>query len=114
MPGCVIFRLRPSTLPKMNPIIRYFSAEKAWCSVGAAIAVLSAGVALWFFLKGRNAFQTGLAWPFLILGILFFIICLSVALRSDADATRVTTMVNGDLTTLKGVELPRMTAVMRN
>jgi len=98
----------------MNPVIRYFSAEKAWCSGGAIIAILSVAVALWFFFRVRQPFQTGMAWPFLVLGIIFFIICLSVARRSDGDAARVEALISQNQPGLRSEELPRMTGVMRN
>jgi hypothetical protein len=98
----------------MNPAIKYFTSEKNWCIVGAMIAVLSVAIALWFLLRSRQPFQTGIAWPFLILGIVFFIICASVAFRSNSDASRVSKMITGDRTSIASQEIPRMTAVMRN
>jgi len=81
---------------------------------GVFIAVISVIVALWFLIRVRQPFQTGIAWPFVILGVIFFVICLSVALRSDADLARVTSMIESDRAGLATKELPRMAAVMRN
>ena len=98
----------------MNPVIKYFSAEKSWCIAGAAIAVGSVAIALWFLFRSRQSFQAGMAWPFIILGIIFFMICFSVARRSDGDASRVTSMLATDQASLVSTELPRMVTVMRN
>jgi hypothetical protein len=97
----------------MNPVVKYFSAERAWCTIGAALALLSILVALWFFMRVKQPFQTGVAYPFLSLGIIFFTICLSVALRSQADISRVMTMIDNDLGSLRSIEVPRMNGVMR-
>jgi hypothetical protein len=97
----------------MNPIIRYFSAERLWCTGGAIIAVASIGIACWFLFRVRQPFQSGMAWPFLGLGILFFTICLSVAIRSTSDIARVTSMVKSNLPGIASEEQPRMSAVMR-
>jgi hypothetical protein len=98
----------------MNPVVKYFSAEKMWCTGGAMIAILSIGIALLFFLRIKQPLQTGMAWPFLILGFIFFVICLSVALRSGADASRVSLWVDTSKENLTSQELPRMIGVMRN
>ena len=98
----------------MNPAVKYFSLERTWCTVGVAIAAISILIALWFFFKVKQPFQTGMAYPFMLLGIVFFVICLSVALRSSGDLARVTNMIEQDRGALASVEVPRMAAVMRN
>jgi len=97
----------------MNPVIKYFSAERAWCTAGAAIALISVLVSLWFFFRIKQPFQTGMGYTFLLLGILFFIICVSVAWRTQADIARVSMMIGSDIASLKTVEIPRMNSVMR-
>jgi len=98
----------------MNPVVKYFSAERIWCTAGATIAVISIVLALWFFFKVKQPFQTGMAYPFMLMGIAFFAICLSVAFRTSGDLARVTAMIEQDRAALASVEVPRMTAVMRN
>lgn len=98
----------------MNPAIKYFSLERTWCTVGVAIAAISILVALWFFFKVKQPFQTGMAYPFAALGVVFFAICLSVAMRSSGDMTRVTNMIEQDRAALASIEVPRMAGVMRN
>jgi hypothetical protein len=98
----------------MNPAVKYFSLERAWCTAGVAIAAISILIALWFFFRVKQPFQTGMAYPFMLLGIVFFVICLSVALRSSGDLARVTNMIQQDRPALASVEIPRMNTVMRN
>jgi hypothetical protein len=97
----------------MSPVVKYFYAEKIWCAAGAGLAVLSIVLALWFLLRVRHPLQTGMAWPFMLLGLIFFVICLTVALRSNSDASRVSSWLADGKSNLASQELPRMTGVMK-
>lgn len=97
----------------MNPIEKYFTAERWWCAGGMALGFLATAVALYCLLKIKQPYYNGLAWVLLVLGLFFFIICIGVFLRSPKDVARVHAVIEHDAAQLKQEELPRMERVMR-
>jgi len=98
----------------MNPVEKYFTAERWYCAGGIAIGLIASSLALYFFLKVKEPFYSGMGWPFLVLGFFFLIICTGVFFRSPHDIARVNAAIEKKDAHVKDVELPRMDKVMRN
>jgi hypothetical protein len=77
----------------MSPVVKYFQAEKIYCVVGGFASAVSILVGLYFLFKERHPFYTGIAYPFLILGFFFLVICTTIVLRTASDISRVNTAV---------------------
>lgn len=101
-------------MPDVSPVIKYYTAERMWCIAGAVIALASIAIAVWFLFKTKEQYTTGISYPFLVLGIIFFAICASVATRSTADLRRVTDIIQSSPPLLGNGEIPRMQKVMAN
>lgn len=96
----------------MEPVLKYFQAEKVYCIFGACFAALSLVVALYFLLSVRQPFYSGMAYPFLVMGLFFLVICTTVAHRAPADIARVTSFITENRSLIREQELPRMNNVM--
>jgi hypothetical protein len=98
----------------MNPIVKYFEAEKMYCWIGLAVTVLTIGLALTWLFRTKLPFYNGVAWPFLIFGIFLLLICIGVIIRSPKDIQRVSAMIENNRSSISQEEIPRMDTVMRN
>lgn len=98
----------------MNPIVKYFDAEKTYCWIGLLVTLVTIGLAINWFFRTRVTFYNGMAWPFLILGVLLLVICVGVIIRSPSDIRRVSAMVDNNKSLISAEEIPRMDKVMRN
>jgi hypothetical protein len=98
----------------MNPVEKYFSAERWYCGGGIGIGLVAISLAAYFFLKIKQPFYTGMGWSFMVLGFFFLIICIGVFIRSPKDIERVNAIVQSNPAQLQQEEIPRMDGVMRN
>lgn len=98
----------------MSPAAAYFAAERAESLVFMAIGVaaLAASFLFWFGLKTR--FWRGMAWPLALIAAIQITVGSTIWLRSPLDAERVQQIVQQEPARVKGEEIPRMQAVMRN
>jgi hypothetical protein len=98
----------------MNPVIKYFSAERFYCAIGIGIGVVAILVAICFLVRIKQPFFNGASYPLLIVGLFFLVICTGVYMRSPKDIVRVNAAIANDPTHVKSIELPRMEKVMSN
>src|SRR3990172_1605580 len=98
----------------MQEGMRYFHGEQLQCSIGIAISLVSAGIALFFLFQHKPALYKGMAYVFLILSGFLLIICVAVVLRTPHDIQRVSGYVEHDTEKIVTHEVPRMEKVMRN
>lgn len=101
------------TFYTMTPIEKYFTAERWYCAGGIILGLAAIAVAGYFLLRVREPYYSGMAWPLLVIGLLFLIICVGVFVRSPQDITRVTDYVQANSPLLQSEELPRMARVMK-
>lgn len=97
----------------MNPVLKYFNAERFYCGIGITIGGIALLLALYFWLKVKQPFYVGMAYPLVIVGTFFLIICTGVFFRSPRDIARVQHAIGNDRSHIKSVELPRMDGVMK-
>ena len=98
----------------MNPIVKYFDAEKTYCWIGLAVTVFTIALAISWLFRTRITFYNGMAWPFLIFGVFMFSICIGIIFRSPKDTQRVRAMVDSNRSLITAEEIPRMNKVMKN
>lgn len=98
----------------MNPVEKYFTAERFWCALGMGLGVLAIAVAAYCFIKLKQPFYSGMAYSLLVLGVFFLVVCVGVFFRSPKDITRVNQYLESKSQMLSNEELPRMDKVMRN
>ena len=98
----------------MNPIEKYFRAEKnesiLFLSVGAAALV----VGIFFLMKLKRPFYTGMAYPLVAVALLQIVVGGAIFLRSPKDMARVHAMLSTNKASVGTEEIPRMEGVMRN
>lgn len=98
----------------MNPIVKYFYAEKAesLLFIGVGIfAILLCGY-FFFFLKG--SFWKGVAIPLVFFSIVQIIIGTTIFARSPKDLERVENTLKNESHKIITVEIPRMEKVLKN
>lgn len=99
---------------KMNPIEKYFEAEKAESLLFILIGLAGILLAGYFLLKLKLPFYKGMAWPFIAIALIQLVVGTSVYFRSAKDIERVNTMLKTDSMKIQTEEIPRMETVMRN
>lgn len=98
----------------MNPVTKYFTAERAYCALGMGIGLVAILISIYFLVRVKQPFYTGMSYPLIIIGLFFLVICTGVYLRSPKDITRVNAAVATNVSEIKNSELPRMENVMKN
>jgi hypothetical protein len=98
----------------MNPIVKYFNGEKAESYIFILTGVIALAMALYFILVLKSSFWKGVAIPFIIVGMLEFIVGYTIVTRSPKDNTRVETFIQKEPQNVKILEIPRMEKVMSN
>ncbi|MEZ4947701.1 MAG: hypothetical protein R2804_19370 [Cyclobacteriaceae bacterium] len=98
----------------MTPVEKYFNAERWNCVGGIGIGLVAIAFALYYLLKVKEPYYTGMAWSLLVLGLFFLIVCVGVFIRSPKDIVRVTEYVEARSPLLQTEELPRMEKVMKS
>jgi hypothetical protein len=98
----------------MNPVIKYFDAEKTWCIGGLFVGLLTIGFAAYWLIKLKQPFYNGVSWPFLLFGLFISSICIGIIIRSPKDVERVNVIIETNNRLVQSEEIPRMEVVMRN
>ncbi|MCU0327908.1 MAG: hypothetical protein MUE53_02855 [Chitinophagales bacterium] len=98
----------------MNPVLKYFSGEKAESYLFILVGVLAFALAVYFVFVLKTSFWKGVAIPFFVVACLEFIVGYTIVTRSPKDIIRVENFIQSDTQKIKTVEIPRMEQVMRN
>ncbi len=98
----------------MTPIQEYFDGEKTQCTLGLILALLFIGLAIFFLVQVKTDYYRGMAYPFLAIPVLLFVICVTIILRAPEDMIRVTKYAIEQPTKIRTEEIPRMEKVIRN
>ena len=98
----------------MNPIEKYFYAEKYESVFFVLVGIMSILVAIYFFVKVKQAFYNGMAYPLIAVALIQIIVGSSVYFRCSKDIVRVTEIVQTDKAKIQTEEIPRMKIVMNN
>jgi len=98
----------------MNPIEKYFGAEKSESVLFVLVGVAAIAVAAWFVWKVRQPFYQGMAYPLVAVALIQIVVGTTVYLRSPKDLERVSSLVANQRAIIQQEEIPRMEVVMRN
>ncbi len=98
----------------MNPIEKYFNAEKYESVLFVLVGIVAIAVATYFFLKVKQPFYSGMAYPLIAVALIQIVVGSTVYVRSPKDITRVNEIVQTDNTKIQTEEIPRMEVVMKN
>ncbi len=98
----------------MDFVREYFGAEKTESLLFVAVGLITAFLALYFWLGLKKPFYSGMAYPFLFVAVLQIVVGGTVFLRSDKDTERVEKYVRHDKPQIGQTEIPRMKTVMKN
>jgi hypothetical protein len=98
----------------MNPVEKYFGAEKAESLLFVLVGLVAISLAVYFFAKLKQPFYNGIAYPLIAIALIQITVGGSVYLRSSKDIARVNQMIQIDKTRVEAEEIPRMKIVMKN
>ena len=98
----------------MTPIEKYFGAEKSESLFFLAAGCLAMFAAAWFFIKVKQPFYNGIAYPLLLIALIQITVGSTVYWRSPKDSMRVTELVQNNKAGISAEEIPRMQIVMKN
>lgn len=98
----------------MDPIVKYFTGEKAESYLFLFMGVVALILAVGFLLGLKTAFWKGVAIPFLIVATLELAVGYTIVRRSPKDIVRVENYYKSDPAKIIDQEIPRMEKVMSN
>lgn len=98
----------------MDPIVKYFTGEKAESYLFLFMGVVALTLAVGFLLGLKTAFWKGVAIPFLIVATLEMVVGYTIVRRSPKDIVRVENYYKSDPAKIIDQEIPRMEKVMSN
>jgi len=98
----------------MNPLEKYFNDEKYESVLFVLVGVVAIFMATYFFVKLKQPFYSGMAYPLITVALLQIVVGSTVYFRSPKDILRVNEIVQTDKSKIQTEEIPRMTTVMKN
>lgn len=98
----------------MEQISKYFNAEKSESVIFILLGFVAIAFAAYFFMKIKQPFYNGMAYPFIAIALIQIVVGSSVYLRSPKDIVRVNQIVQTDKSKIQTEEIPRMKTVMKN
>ncbi|WP_439554096.1 hypothetical protein [Flavobacterium macrobrachii] len=98
----------------MRDIEKYFNAEKYESVLFVLFGVVAITFATYCFLKIKQPFYYGMAYPLITVALIQIIVGASVYFRSPKDIVRVDEIIQTDRSRIQNEEIPRMEVVMKN
>jgi hypothetical protein len=98
----------------MNQIEKYFNAEKYESVLFVLVGIVAIVTAAYFFIKLKQPFYSGMAYPLITVALIQIVVGSSVWLRSPKDIARVNQILQTDKAKIETEEIPRMKVVMKN
>ena len=98
----------------MNPVVRYFSGEKAESHLFISLGIVTVLLATYFLIGMKSSFWRGAAIPFMGVALLEIVVGVTISLRSPKDIVRVEHQIKYEPDRIRTEEIPRMEVVMRN
>ena len=100
--------------PSPNFVTTYFTEEKIESLFFIIIGITSVCLALIFWFIIKYSFYNGLAFPFLLVGLIQIIVGTTVYIRSPKDIIKVEQFIRNEPQKIQTEELPRMEVVMKS
>jgi hypothetical protein len=98
----------------MNPIINYFTGERAESYLFFVLGLLGIGISIYFILMKVSPFWKGFAVPMMLVSVLEIIVGITLIYRSPKDIIRVENYLKNEPSKIKTEEIVRMEKVMKN
>ncbi len=98
----------------MEPIIKYFSAEKSESILFIVIGIIAIALSIYFQFFQKDSFYRGMILPLVGIGFIQIVVGSTVFFRSPKDIKTAQTYLEDSTQILKEKELPRMDTVMKN
>jgi len=98
----------------MTVVEKYFNAEKGESILFALVGLVAIVVAIYFLLKVKQPFYTGMAYPLIMVALLQLIVGSTIYIRSPKDIARVNNTRQTSPQKIASEEIPRMETVMKN
>lgn len=98
----------------MEQISKYFNAEKHESILFVLVGIVAIIFASCFFIKVKQPFYNGMAYPLILIAFIQIAVGASVYLRTPNDILRVNQIVQKDKSKIQTEEIPRMKTVMKN
>jgi hypothetical protein len=99
--------------PSHNFVTIYFTEEKIESLFFIIVGITSILLSLIFWFIIKYSFYNGLAFPFLLIGLIQLIVGTTVYIRSPKDIIKVENIVKYEPQKIQTEELPRMEIVMK-
>ena len=97
-----------------NFVTTYFTEEKIESLFFIIIGIISVCLALIFWFIIKYSFYNGLAFPFMLVGLMQIIVGTTVYIRSPKDIIKVEQFIRHEPQKIQTEELPRMEVVMKS
>jgi hypothetical protein len=98
----------------MNPIEKYFNAEKAESLLFIGFGIFAIILSVYFFFFIKDTFWKGLAIPLVFFSLIQIVIGATIFTRSPKDNLRVENILKFVPHKIESEEIPRMEKVMKN
>jgi hypothetical protein len=98
----------------MTQIEKYFNAEKYESVLFVLVGILAIAAAAYFFIKIKQPFYNGMAYPLIAVAIIQIVVGSTVWIRSPKDIERVNQIITTEKSKIQTEEIPRMIVVMKN
>ncbi len=98
----------------VNFVTTYFTEEEIESLFFIIVGVITISLAFIFWFIIKYSFYNGLAFPFLIIGLIQLIVGTTVYIRSPKDIVKVEHIIKHEPQKIQTEELPRMETVMKS
>jgi len=98
----------------MQQVEKYFNSEKSESLLFIAIGIAALALSAYFFIKLKQIFYNGMAFPLIFIALIQITVGSIVWLRSPKDIHRMNQIIQKDTPKIKTEEIPRMNKVMKN
>ncbi len=98
----------------MNPIERYFNAEKSESLLFVLVGVIAIAFATYFFIKIKQPYFNGITYPLTAIALIQITVGIFVYYGSSKEIVKMNFIVQNDKSKVKTEEIPRMNIVHRS
>lgn len=85
----------------MEIITKYFQAEKYEGVLFMLVGILAISFATYFYIKVKEPFYTGIAYPVMAVALIQIVVGLTVYIRSPKDIERMEKIIKSDQAAIK-------------
>jgi hypothetical protein len=98
----------------MNAIVNYFNGEKWESYLFLLMGILTISISLYLLVVLKTSFWKGVAIPFILVGVLEFVVGYTIVNRSPKDILWVENFINSEPQQIQTEDSPRKENVIAN